>query len=134
MATDGFENFKMGFIAGADLSAGQYKIVQVTSDNVVKFATAALAAGVAGVLQDKPAAAGRACKVVILGKTKAYLGATLTIGQKVYAAASGWCGKVTSGYAPIGIVSKTASSGYVGEVLLTGMGNTAANSFVAGAI
>lgn len=120
------------FVAGADLSAGQYRGVQVTSDNTVKFPTAALAAGFGGVLQDKPKAAGRGCRVVMLGRTKAMIGGTVTIGQKITCAASGWFVAQTSGYAMCGILTKTASSGYVGEVVLTGLADITATSAATG--
>lgn len=134
MSTISLSVLDESFVAGADLSGCQYKGVQVTSDYTIKAPTAALVNAFAGVLQDKPAAAGRSGRVITLGKTKAYLGATMTIGEKVYCAASGWFSKVTSGYAPVGHITKTANSGYIGEIALTGLGAVAANSFAAGQI
>jgi hypothetical protein len=121
--------------AGADLSGAQYLGMQITSDYTIKVPTAALANAFGGVLQDKPAAAGRAGRCVKVGCTKAYFGGTVTIGQKVACTKSGYFIAQTSGYAAVGNVEQVANSGYLGEVnLWGGMGNIAANSVVAGQI
>lgn len=68
--------------AGGDLSAGQYKIVDVASDGQMDLVTT-LGAKAIGVLQDKPAAAGRPGCVAIGGTTKAVCGAAVTRGTEV---------------------------------------------------
>lgn len=116
-----------------DLSGCQYKGVEFEDDNTVDIPSAG--AKPPAVLQDKPAAAQRACRVVVLGRTKAYLGqSSLTAGTTVSMAASGWFVKATSGYDRAGFVIKTANSGYIGEIFLTGPGFVSTSSVYAGQI
>ena len=69
----------VSFPAAADLSGKQYHIVDMESDGEVTFTTAATDVPV-GVLQNKPAAAGRAASVAIGGITKVEVGSTSTGG------------------------------------------------------
>jgi hypothetical protein len=74
--------------ASGDLSAAQYLIMDVNSSG--QLATVATkGAKMVGVLQDKPAAAGRAGALAIAGKTKVVLGATVAAGAAVIADAAG---------------------------------------------
>lgn len=73
--------------ANADLSAGQYKAVVINSSG--KVALAGAGAFCAGILQDKPAAADRACTVAYGGISKALAGGSITAGATVAANASG---------------------------------------------
>jgi len=74
--------------AGSDLSAGQYKCVNVSSDGQVDL-VASKGAAIYGVLQDKPAAVGRACQVGINGVTKVLAGAVIAAGAEVICDATG---------------------------------------------
>lgn len=74
--------------ASADLSAAQYLIMDINSSS--QLATVATkGAKMAGVLQDKPAAAGRVGALGISGKTKVVLGATVAAGAEVISDANG---------------------------------------------
>lgn len=68
--------------AGADLSAGQYKVVDVAADGQMDLVTT-LGAKAVGILQDKPAAAGRPGCVATGGTSKAVAGAAVTAGTEV---------------------------------------------------
>jgi hypothetical protein len=73
--------------ANADLSANQYYFVKANSSgNAVVAAAGDL---VAGVLQNKPAAAGRAAAIMIDGVTKVIAGGTITPGASVESDSSG---------------------------------------------
>ena len=69
----------VSFPAAADLSGKQYHIVDMESDGEVTFTTAATDNPV-GILQNKPAAAGRAASVAIGGITKIVVGSGSTGG------------------------------------------------------
>lgn len=79
-----------GLLAAADLSSYQYRFVMLSADKTVSYATAAHAATI-GILQDKPAAAGRACKVFGPGNiSKLKIGSGgCTAGQKLASDATG---------------------------------------------
>lgn len=80
--------------ANADLSAHQYKIVELLSTGKVDISD--LRAGF-GVLQNVPEA-DEAATVVIDGETKMIAGGTIAIGDSIHCVASGgWAGPVTSG-------------------------------------
>lgn len=68
--------------AGSDLSAGQYKAVNVASDEQIDL-VAVKGAKVLGILQDKPAAAGRAANVGVEGVSKVLAGAAVAAGVEV---------------------------------------------------
>ncbi len=106
------------FKAARDMSAHQYKGVYLSANDTIDVPTAATNF-CAGVLQDKPKAAGRAARVVFMGKTKAYVGGgTLTYGQSVAMTTSGWFIKTLSGYHADGIVTQGANSGFLAEIFL----------------
>ena len=67
--------------AAADLSASQYRLVQLTADNTVNLCTAITDIPV-GVLQNKPAS-GRAASVLVAGISKLEAGATLAAGSTI---------------------------------------------------
>ncbi len=103
--------------AGADLSAGQYKFVQVATDGQVDLVGSAGADAI-GVLQNKPDAAGRAAKVGFSGISKVTLGGTVAMGAKVQSDASGDAILAASGDHVLGTCIKGGAVGEVGEVLL----------------
>jgi len=75
------QGLDIGFLkASADLSAYQHYGVKIsTTDFTVEPATAA---AVDGILQNKPAAEGRACQVRISGVSKVELGGTVVAADK----------------------------------------------------
>jgi hypothetical protein len=74
--------------ASGDLSAAQYLIMDVNSSG--QLATVATkGAKMVGILQDKPAAAGRPGALAINGKAKVVLGATVAAGAEVISDAAG---------------------------------------------
>ena len=74
------QGLDIGFLkASADLSSYQHYGVKISAEFTVAPATAA---AVDGILQNKPAAAGRACQVRVSGVSKVELGGTVTAGGK----------------------------------------------------
>ena len=75
------QGLDIGFLkASADLSAYQFYGVKISAtDFTVEPATAA---AVDGILQNKPAAAGRACQVRVSGASQVELGGTVAAGDK----------------------------------------------------
>lgn len=107
--------------AAGDLSLCQYHGVYHSANDTVNIPADGLQP-CSGVLQDKPAAAGRGAVVRFLGQSKVKAGGTLAINDRITMAASGYFVAVTSGGAPCGVCIKSATSGYIGEAIL-GIGN-----------
>jgi hypothetical protein len=103
--------------AGADLSADQFKFVQVASDEQVDVVSSAGGDAI-GVLQNDPAAAGRAATVCYAGVTKVIAGATVAAGAKIQSDASGLAITAASGDAVLGVALKGGAANEVIEVLL----------------
>lgn len=120
MSTGSVNVIDESFKAARDLSGGKYKGVKVSADDTVDYPSAGTDPMI-GVLQNKPAAAGRGAQVVFVGRTKAYLTGTVTAGTGVSATTSGWFVRTTSGYRQHGVCIKAANSGYPGEVFLVGV-------------
>lgn len=101
--------------SAADLSSHQYKFVKLDSNGKV----AAIAANTDkpfGILQDAPAAADRACQVMVMGVSKVQGDADLSKGAQISTSADGQA---------VAAVPGTATTQYiVGEVLED---NSAAN-------
>lgn len=95
-----------GLSAAADLSAYQYRVVRLSGANTVNVASNNLAASTAGlalgVLQNKPAAAGRAATVANYGLSKAVAGASVTVNAPITHDASGYVIDAVSGSTVIG--------------------------------
>ena len=89
----------VSYPASANLSTKQYYCVNLASDGEVQVATSG--AKVTGVLQDKPAAVGRAAAVAIGGITKVAAQALATesiaIGDPLIASTIGKVSKATTG-------------------------------------
>jgi len=101
--------------AGQDLSAKQFFFVSVASDGQVDpTGDGALADGV---LQNKPAAAGRAAEVAIGGKVKVQCGGTVTRGGAVASDASGNAVNAASGDIILGTALETGASGRIIEMI-----------------
>jgi hypothetical protein len=103
------------FPAAADLSAKQYFFVNIDSNGNVALAGAGYADGV---LQNKPAAAGRAATVTAEGRTKVVLGGTVNPGDEVTSDSAGKCVAVGSGERSRGICVEGGTAGLIGSVLL----------------
>lgn len=103
--------------AGADLSADQFKFVQVASDEQVDVVSSAGGDAI-GVLQNDPAAAGRAATVCYAGVSKVIAGATVAAGAKIQSDASGLAITAATGDAVLGVALKGGAANEVIEVLL----------------
>ena len=102
--------------AAGDLSGAKYHGVQLSANNTVNVTTAG---GVCdGVLQNKPAAAGRGATVVQIGHSKIMCGGTVAYNETITMSASGWFTKATSGSVPCGRCILGANSGYPGEAVI----------------
>jgi len=100
----------MGMVAAEDLSAMQYKIVNVHGDNTVKLRVAA-GAGVLGVLNNKPENNENAT-VVVAGLTRCVAGGTISAGAWISTTASGTGLAATSGQYILGkSITGVASGG-----------------------
>lgn len=68
-------------VAGQDLSSDQYKLVSIAADDQIDVTTNTSTTIVAGVLQNKPSAAGYAASVMVDGVTKVICGETIAAGE-----------------------------------------------------
>jgi hypothetical protein len=109
--------FKPGaFVAGADLSALQYRFVKLNSSGEVVAITADTDQPV-GILQDAPAAAGRSAEIMVNGISKLYGAQAMTAGNKVGPSANGR-GDDTSPTTPVGqVVVGTGAADELGSVM-----------------
>lgn len=102
-------------IAGADLSAKQFFFVSVAADGQIDpTGNGAIAEGV---LQNAPAAAGRAAEVAIGGIVKVECGGTVTRGGPVASDASGNAVDAASGDIILGTALETGADGQVIEII-----------------
>jgi hypothetical protein len=101
--------------AGSDLSAAQFKFVEVNSSG--QLALAGDGAHADGVLQDTPAAAGRAGLVDIGGITKVKCGAAVTAGGPVASDAAGLAVNAATGDVILGTALETGASGRIISML-----------------
>ena len=103
--------------AAADLSAAQYKIVQINSSGQAALANATSLT--VGVLQNKPTAAGRIATVAVHGVCKCVAGGSITAGARLTSDANGNAvAASTAGDAVIGVALDSASSGDVFRMLV----------------
>jgi Uncharacterized conserved protein (DUF2190) len=101
---------KIAVSAGADLSAAQYKVIDVAG-TISAANSAAL-----GVLQNKPKS-GEDASVAVLGHMKAYAGGTITKGARLKVTTSGWLVVVASGDGTCGKSLQAANSGSLVEFI-----------------
>jgi hypothetical protein len=101
--------------AGADLSTKQFYFVSVAADGQIDPTGDGLDAD--GVLQDAPAAAGRAALVAIAGKVKVVCGGVVTRGGPVASDASGTAVNAATGDIILGVALETGASGRIIEIL-----------------
>lgn len=105
--------------ASGDLSSSQYLFVTVNSSN--QAAVAGAGAKADGVLQDKPAAQGRAACVGTNGRSKIVCGADLSsnVGAELTSDASGRAVVATTGDYIMGTLTIAGSAaGEIGEMLV----------------
>lgn len=104
--------------AGADLSAGQFRFVEVAADGQVDLVAAAGGDGI-GVLLNKPNAAGVAAEVAVMGVAKVVIGVGgLTTGNRVQSDASGEAIVAATGDIVLGRAITGGAAGELASVLL----------------
>ncbi len=108
--------------AAADLSASQYCGVVINSSGLLALAGAG---DCDGVLQNKPAAAGRAANYCIGGRTKVKAGGTINPGDEVTTDSTGRFVAAGSGEITCGVCVEGATVGLIGSVIF-GKGATIA--------
>jgi len=102
--------------ASGDLSAAQYKFVKINSSG--ELAVCSVAGEEAdGVLQDKPAAQGRAGAMAIGGQTKILLGGTIAKGAKVTTDAQGRAVTAATGNVELGTCVEGGAVGIIGSII-----------------
>lgn len=108
----------VSFPAGADLSADQFKLVTVNSSGQV-ILTAGITDVPIGILQNNPAAAGRAATVGVFGKSK-YVSQGATIAGEVLGAGTtdGALDQVASTVYPAGVCVAGAADGAIGTMMV----------------
>jgi hypothetical protein len=109
--------------AGADLSTKQFYFVSVAADGQIDPTGDGLDAD--GVLQDAPAAAGRAALVAIAGKVKVVCGGVVTRGGPVASDASGTAVNPATGDIILGTALETGAAGRIIEILFQPRGASA---------
>lgn len=109
--------------AGQDLSTKQFYFVSVASDGQIDPTGDGLDAD--GVLQDTPAAAGRAALVAIAGKVKVVCGGVVTRGGPVASDASGKAVNAATGDIILGVALETGADGRIIEILFQPRGAAA---------
>lgn len=107
------------FPASADLSTKQFYFVVLNSSS--QLAVAGANVSCLGVLQDAPAAAGRAGEVRTLGVSKVVLGGTVTVNDKIASDASGKGVKATAASVLAGTPEPLAGSYTMGIALASGV-------------
>ncbi len=113
--------FSRSFNAEADLSAFQFTLVDNTNATGLINTPGADGAPCVGILQDKPAAAGRPGNVMMMGVSKCKFGAALTPGLQIMAEdATGLAIVATVGLHAVGIVLIGAGDTETGTVFLYG--------------
>lgn len=111
------------FPANADLSASQYCFVTLNSSGNV--AVTGASGDAIGVLQNKPAAAGRAAAVAIGGRTKMLLGGTVAKGAQVVSDSTGRAVTAISGELILGICVEGGTVGLIGSIIFDRASNPA---------
>lgn len=128
MAYEG-QQVKVTLVAGADLSAAQYKFVKVSAANTVTVC-AATTDDFIGVLQNAPASGG-AAEVCLMGVTKVQGDADLAAGAAIGTSADGQAAAYTASDTTKHIVGRVlednaAAGGIATAVVFCGAGRTLA--------
>ena len=116
----------VSYPAGADLSALQYRVVQMDADGQLS-AQVGTATPPLGILLNKPAAAGRAAQVAIVGSiVKCEAGAAVNENDWIHGTVSGFAIAAASAESwVVGIaMTPAAGSGELFEVLVNPQANT----------
>lgn len=117
MATDQGSPLDITLQASGDLSTKQYRFVTIDSNGQIAVATRG--ALCAGVLQNKPGAAGRAGTVRPLGVTKICFGGTVAPGNPIVSDANGLAVTAASAdNAYMGICLEGGDATNIGSMLL----------------
>lgn len=103
--------------AGADLSAKQYRFVEIAADGQVDAVSSA-GGNAIGVLQNDPSAAGRAATIAVAGIVKVVAGGTVAAGARVQADAAGDAITAATGDYVLGTALTGGADGELIEVLL----------------
>lgn len=111
MAVEFGLNHVLSYPASTDLSSYQYRAVTIDSNGQLAVATAAK--NIDGILQDKPAAQGRAGLVQWGGQSKATAGGNFSIGGLLEVGTSGKLVALASGTA----VAKALEAGSDGKIV-----------------
>lgn len=104
-------------VAGADLSADQFKLVTLANDGQIDVTGNTSTNDVTGVLQNKPSAAGYAASVMMSGVSKVIAGETINEGDLLTPSA------VTAGRVDVAdaatnrIIGRALTAGAAGEVI-----------------
>jgi len=106
--------------ANADLSAKQYFLVKRHSTEGQCALVAAATDIPLGILQNKPAAAGRAAEVMILGRSKAQVAAAtdIAIGDKLGPDANGRLEKKTANNDIVCAIAEQAATTATGDIIM----------------
>lgn len=122
MAEFGPQQVYPGLVAGADLSAFQYRIVRQSAAKTVNVASHALSSAAVeaplGVLQNNPAASGRAATVAYSGLSKVKAGATVTVGAYATTNGSGKAIDAVSGSVVIGRFLEAGANDEIVAIML----------------
>jgi hypothetical protein len=111
----------IGLEAAADLSAVQFHVVRVVSNNAVNVASQNSVMRAVGVLQDTPNAVGRAARVAVDGESLVVAGASYGAGAALSHNSSGRAIAATSGLCVIGYSLEAAGAdGDLVRMLLRG--------------
>lgn len=96
--------------AAADLSAHQYNIVRLSAENTVNVASLATTSTIAGVLLNKPSAAGQAATVAYFGPARVRAGAATATNLHFTCNGSGRAVAVASGGIAMGRILEAATA------------------------
>jgi hypothetical protein len=105
-----------GLVAGADLSAQQFRVMKLTGNLTVGLAGAGEKA--IGILQNDPALVGEAASVAHAGVSKAVLGGVVAAGNKLASTAAGALVVADTDDYVVAIALEAGASGDVSNVLL----------------
>jgi hypothetical protein len=104
--------------ASSDLSSSQYLFVDANSDGEAAVVSSAGAKAI-GVLQNNPAAQGRAATVAVQGVVKVVAGAAIAKGAEIASSAAGKAATATSSQIVLGIsMTDTTADSQIVSVLL----------------
>lgn len=110
MASSGGDYFTLSAKSVGDLSAKQYHFVRFSAADEISVGSFDAAEDWAGILLNKPSAAGRAATVQFAGESKIVAGGSLTVNDLITTKGDGRAQAATSGDMVIGRVLETAAN------------------------